>query len=221
MPTIINQVEIHIEWTDLLSWKHCPQPFTAQIRTPGIHLSGVIRAVMQTLGKLDATERDEIMPIRMALGMAWENWVVGLIGARTVEDGGLPVEEGGWVINWQPGEWEQDEVYGTPDGVGLVMVQGEDGELEEMACLDEFKATWKSVHTRQDILRETLWMWQLAGNCYALGLTVARLHVFWVNGDYRPPSPKYVVYTIRFEEEELESLWKNVILKNKMLAVAE
>jgi hypothetical protein len=178
----------------------------------------VIKAVLQKLGKLklDEEERDT-MPLCMAIGMAWENWVVGLEHAREW-----------WKVEWQPGEWRVDEVAGTPDGVGVFKeykARLKGGEIKkslvEHKCLDEFKATWKSEHTRKDILGESLWVWQLAANCYALGLEYARLHVLWVNGDYRPPSPIYMVYTVRFEKEELEVFWKNVILGNKHLAVAE
>lgn len=219
MPTLISVEKMDLEWTDILAWEQRPYPVSAQKRSPGVHLSGIIRAVLQHLGKLklDEEERD-LMPLCMAVGMAWENWVVGLDAATKR-----------WRIKWQPGEWEKDGVFGTPDGRGRhieykakVLAGGHIKKSQsESECLDEFKCTWKSEHTRKNIVEETLWVWQLAANCYALGLEVARLHVLWVNGDYRPPTPKYMVYTMRFDRSELEQFWRNVVITNKGIAKPE
>lgn len=219
MPTLISTERMDVEWSDINKWAQVPVPTGVRKRSPGVHLSGVIRAVLQRLGKLkqDEEQRD-LMPLCMAIGMAWENWVIGLESAQER-----------WKIVWQPGEWEKDKVFGTPDGKGRhleykVKVLG-GGNIKrvqvEHGCLDEFKCTWKSEHTRKNIVEESLWMWQLAANCYVMELEYARLHVLWVNGNYRPPSPIYMVYTLRFDQGELEQFWKNVVLENKELAVPE
>jgi hypothetical protein len=152
--------------------------------------------------------------------MAWENWLIG-----------LEVNKG---IRWQPGEWERDGVYGTPDGVGECLVPDIDlGDLartgtrsKKVPCLEEFKLTWKSLGKRRDITKELGWMWQLMGNCYVLGLQVARLHVCWVNGEYGEgyfgmPAPVYMRYTIRFSEGEMEAFWDKVVVPNRGVAVPE
>lgn len=212
MTQLLSKSEIALDWADLRTWEQ--QARDVQPRTSGIHLSGVIKAVMVKLGKLtDEDEADE-MPLRVAMGVAWEDWVVG-----------LAVIKDEWRVVWQPGEWERDGVYGTPDGLGTVRVKIKTPKGTEVTvsrrCLEEFKCTWKSEHTRKDILRESIWMWQVAANCYALGLEYARLHVLWVNGDYRPPSPRYYVYTVRFERKWLEEFWGNVVVRNKGLAREE
>lgn len=218
MPTLVRQEQINLEWKDILAWEQRPYPESARKRSAGVHLSGIIKKVLQALGKLkpDEEARDE-MPLCMAVGMAWENWVVGLHAGQER-----------WAIEWQPGEWECDGVFGTPDGIGehieykaKVLAGGIKRTQVVHRCLDEFKCTWKSEHTRKNIVEESLWMWQLAANCYAMRLEWARLHVLWVNGDYRPPSAKYMVYTVRFERKDLEEFWQNVVMKNKGSAIPE
>jgi hypothetical protein len=152
------------------------------------------------MGKLTADEiRNEEMPLRMAIGMAWEDWSVGL-----------------WPdIDWQPGEKTLDEVSMNPDGLTIAGI----AELQ----VEEFKATWKSRRTYGNVVDDPLWMWQLAGYCKALKALRARLHVLWVCGDYKqgPPSPAYVTYLIGFEQQELDRFWQNIVLKNRDQAPRE
>ena len=97
--------------------------------------------------------------------------------------------------------------------------------LPEESMLEEVKATWMSRLEKADGRTETplarpvtgirRWMLQLAGYCYMLGLTRARLHVLWVNGDYRGSGPQYFTYLIEFTAEELDRMWRNMILPNR------
>lgn len=212
MVTLLSKSEIALDWPDLASWEQRAR--VVQPRSPGVHLSGVLRGILVKLGKLSPEDEADEMPLRVAMGVAWEDFVVGLEVVR--ED---------WRVEWQPGEWERDGVYGTPDGKGMVQVTLKTPKGKEVRvwrkCLEEFKCTWKSEHTRKDILKESLWVWQVAANCYAMGLEYARLHVLWVNGDYRPPSPKLMVYLMRFERRGLEEFWRNVVVRNRGLAKAE
>lgn len=173
-----------------------------------MHLSGVIRYVLQGLGELDAEDRDEVMPLRMCVGMAMEDWLVGLIQE----------EEPGF--RWQPGEMRRDGVVCTPDGRSVlppregVRIGSVDDKRD---CIEEIKgATWKSRYKHGNVLKEKVWMWQLCGElAIAKRELLARLHVVWLNNDYRPPTPKYVRYLIEFERREVEEFWANVILSNK------
>jgi hypothetical protein len=133
-------------------------------------------------------------------------------------------------IEGQPGEWERDGVFGTPDGVGRCWVKHVDMEKlgsdrmmrkESVSCVEEFKLTWKSLRKRQDITKETGWIWQVMAHCFVLGHEYGRLHVVWVNGDYAPPAPVYMRYTLRFQRAELYQFWENVILPNRGQAVPE
>ncbi len=147
------------------------------------------------------TDDPDIMPLNMALGLAWEAWAVGLFPS----------------VIWQPGEEVLDDVYGTPDGMSQLVINDHDETIVE-----EWKSTYKSRRTHGvDITTETIWIWQLMGLCKLMGLRFARLHVLWINGDYRPPSPVYVTYLLEFSQFELDQFWDKVILRNKDKAKPE
>jgi hypothetical protein len=166
-----------------------------------VHLSGIISHCLG-LGK---DENEEEFPLCMAIGMAWEDWAVGL-----------------WPdMEWQPGEQELNGIFGSPDGRSFV----DDMENPEggYGLLEEFKCTWQSRRTHGDILKETKWLWQIGGYCKMMQLRHARMHILWACGEYRfgPPKPEYYTYSLEFTKEELDKLWVNVILKNKDNAKSE
>lgn len=199
MPILLDQSEVRIEWKDLESRVIHKRPKLK--RSSGLHLSGVIKHVLTTSGLLNTDDVTDEMPLRMCVGMAWEDWAVGLYPK----------------MKWQPGECSLDGVSGSPDGI----TKSKERYLPEPTILEEFKATWKSAHTHGDVLKEKIWMWQVAGYLKMLGLNIVRLHVLWINGDYRPPSPKYAIYTLQFDQPELDRFWQNVIIKNKEHAIPE
>lgn len=201
MPKLLQETEIRLEWTDIDAMVP-KERISSGKRSSGVHLSGVIKYVLEVAGLLDPDDLTDIMPLRMAVGMAWEAFVVGL-----------------WPeLQWQPGEQCRDGVYGSPDGIT--------GD-----CLEEFKATWKSRLDKSEIkgvrppdkkiTEQRMWMLQLAGYCHMMGLTRARLHVLWVNGDYRQSGPQYFTYLIEFTEAELSRVWNNMILPNIKEAIKE
>lgn len=201
MPTLLQETEIHVEWSDIDAMIPKERVYTGS-RSSGVHLSGVIKYVLTTAGLLDADDLTDIMPLRMAVGIAWEAFAVQL-----------------WPgLIWQPGEVSADGIIGSPDGVT--------GD-----CLEEFKATWKSRLEKSEakgvrppdrkIVEQRMWMLQLAGYCHMKGLTRARIHVLWVMGDYRGSGPQYFTYLIEFTKEELERTWNNMILPNIDGAVGE
>lgn len=208
MPKLITETEIKLEWTDIDAIAPKERVYTGP-RSSGVHLSGVIKYVLQTAGLLDPDDLTDIMPLRMAVGMAWEAFVVGL-----------------WPnLVWQPGEVSRDGIVGSPDGITPAR------EADDVSCLEEFKATWKSRLEKSEtkgvrppdrkITEQRMWMLQLCGYCHMMGLTRARLHVLYVNGDYRQSGPQYFTYLIEFSQTELERVWNNMILPNIEGAVAE
>jgi hypothetical protein len=205
MPTLLSQQQVSIEWSDLNKWRQIKQPKSARVRSNGIHLSGIIDATLIAADLASPREiEEEEMPLRMCIGMAWENWIVGMYPDMV----------------WQPGEWKKDGVFGTPDGVSATnhsLLPDEPGEK----VYEEFKATYYSLNKWKSILDSKRYMWQLCANCYVLNTPFARLHVLWINGDYKPPSPQYYTYLIQFTEKELEQFWANVVMKNKHRAVEE
>ncbi len=211
MPKLLESNRISLDWSDIEGRVARERPAGASKRSAGVHLSGIIQHCLG-LGKGNGSEDEEEFPLCMALGMAWEDWAVGLW-----ED-----------LDWQPGEKKMDNVFASPDGKGLVehtftcsniMDEKFDQDITELLeCVEEFKATWQSRRTHgKDITLETKWMWQLAGYCHMMKLRYARLHVLWVCGEYKfgPPKPEYYTYLLQFEERELKEFWTNVVLKNR------
>lgn len=193
---LLEAAEIRLDWSDIHNRVSHPKP--SMSRSGGLHLSGVIRYIAQASGILGTSdESEDEMPLRMALGMAWEEWAAGL-----------------WPdLSWQPGEIEMDGIIGSPDAVRL------DGDRLEV---QEFKLTWKSEERwgRDFARRNWMWITQGMGYCYILKTNYCRYHVLWVNGDYRPPSPKYMTYLVQFDDQELRRRW-DMILRHKDKAKPE
>ena len=204
MPRVVEETEVRIEWADIESRVTHERPAKYK-RTPGKHLSSVLRYIATTAGILkgvdpktgkwkgDTTLDEDEMPLRMALGMAWEDWAVGLYPEMV----------------WQPGEIERDNVYGTPDGLSAITL----GNLE--ICIDEFKCTWKSSHQRP-ILGEWMWMNQGMGYCAMsqMDIRYVRYHVMYVCGNYRPPAPSYMRYLVEYSQQEIDRTWA-LVMRNK------
>ena len=195
-------------------------------RTSGIHLSGILRKMALEAGKLpaeyansNAGELIRTTPVesagdssalcRMAFGMAWEQWIVAHV-ARSWP---------GFIH--QPGEFERDDIRGTPDGVS--------DEPDGTPAIHEFKFTYKSMSANKPIEGEWLWLAQVVGYAALVSATLccpctrAYLHVAYAMGDYsRGPNsgPKYKVYQIDMSVEEVERAWGEYV-KNKGMAEPE
>ena len=217
---LLDATEVKIEWTDITRWAGREHKAYSQIRASGVHVSDIIR--YNYFGHLDlgSDERKKkemeaaedlgdptIMPLRMCIGMAVENWLVGLYPD----------------LNWQPGGLSKDGISGSIDGFSMMfninrlLYPNPDGSF----AIEEIKVTWKSFRNRE-ILREVIWMWQLAAYCYIWDTRLARLHVVWVNGDYSHGEnwgPRYFRYLIEFKSHELDRLWKSLFLKNREQAL--
>ena len=207
---LLDETEVRVEWTDIAKRQDKRPCHDAGIRAPGVHLTDIIRynwygslEQNSSLRIIREKEADEdldnlVMPLRMVLGLAFESWIVGLYPE----------------LRWQPEPLKLDSIAGTMDGYSP-------GHSADPRCssivVEEFKLTWKSIRDRR-ILKETLWMWQLAGYCKMAGSRFGRLHVCWVNGDYQHGAdwgPKYMRYLIEFKQHELDRLWKGLFLKNR------
>jgi hypothetical protein len=100
------------------------------------------------------------------------------------------------------GEIERDNLFGTPDLIDL-----NDGGVEE------YKLSWMSL--KHGPGSEKFWKYevQLKSYCYMLDSSIGRLHVCYVNGDYKwskgPESGVvYRVWEYHFTPQQLEENWK-------------
>jgi len=203
---VVEQVEVGIDWTDAnLLHEH---PYPTHKRSAGLHLTDILRQIAIQTGMLTDEEQADLMPLRMFLGMAWEQMCVRLYPE----------------IWWQPGEVERDGVVGSPDGYSCTFQTDDDNE----GVIEEWKYTAKSMRIKggsagshKDVTTETLWMWQVMGYCamHPCRPTLARMHVCWTNGDYTYPlTPRYIRYLVRLEESEIENVWKMVVSNRHLVA---
>lgn len=178
-------------------------------RSEGVHLSRVLRNIAlanHTLSmdyaddfSLIEVQRDNtawwetldvVNQLRIALGLAWEDWYL-----PRLQD-----------VIYHPGETELDGIFMTPDGESL-------GYLLYCAwtiCVHECKVTYKSRKRVAEHGIQGQWMWiaQLKAYCKAKGTDTGFLHVLWVCGDYKfPIRPVLDVWKIVFTDAELDDHW--------------
>src|SRR3990167_6527146 len=113
MPKLLSESEIRLEWSDLKKIVPKRKPKNVHKRSSGWHLSGINSYALKAAGLLNTEDETDEYPLRMAVGTAMEDYLVGFYPDMV----------------WQPGEFERDGVFCTPDGISLV----EDDSIE--ACL--------------------------------------------------------------------------------------
>jgi hypothetical protein len=188
-------------------------------RTPGIHVSGLIRGMAGDFGILDKkyvedlqlvevsgaaenwwTHLEPVARLRMSMGLAWEAWY-------------LPRIPG---VVYQPGEMSLAGIYMTQDGESLDAVVDEEGLVKGYAvAIHEVKLTYKSLNTVQDsggISQQWLWMMQTKAYCKARNCRTVYMHVLFVCGDYSYPiCPLLFVWRITWEQSEIDEAWDLIV----------
>ena len=161
-------------------------------RSVGTHLSDAIRFMEKCItGESPAYSDNQQWA---AFGFIFERWVEKAL----VEYFGLQR-----ALKVYQQELLCDGVYLTPDAVNV-----SDGYYEE------YKARWRSMRkfTGPDWER---WFWkelvQIKAHCHVLGTRKARLVIFFVCGDWKPPAPKLACREFEFEEAELVANWRMVV----------
>jgi hypothetical protein len=186
MPTLISETDVKLERGDLLRRVPLPRAVSADgflvppARTPGLHLSGLLRYVAQK-SKITAYINDvaeEDLPIRWMLGQVFEEFAASLFQFMV----------------WQPGEVDTPVIM-TPDGVSV-----EDYGL----LLHEFKFNRAKKYSGADLLKKkTVWMWQGMGYCLGYGAS----RVVWnVMSVMEWPDPLWTQYLVEFSDKELKGM---------------
>ena len=159
-------------------------------RTPGLHLSQIIRSILQSLepakykdGPVDMLYADPGFTFERVLETAWSSRRANLV---------------------RPGEIECDGIICSPDYLDF---DGPDPE----PVLVESKMTEMSMVGCPTDPKFRKWLWQIAGYCYALDVTKSRLHVLWMRGDYKEVRRAYEVFEIVWEQEELDRTWAMLV----------
>lgn len=206
-------------------------------RSPGVHVSEVIKELALNMGCWKREDQDELdftlaryhadrgdnivkmyptAIYRIAMGLAWESWYGPQQGIHFHEIG----------------ERKKDGIIGTPDGHKF---NSQAGRVQEL------KLTWKSSRDELEDPQErfrTEYPWTSQGCSYCYLMTIGEVkwwtqngvvmassnlvtgcdfHVFWVNGNYKGSGPQPKVYEIDFTPEEVLGNWK--VIKAKSLAM--
>ena len=192
---------------------HIRIPFNAGGRSPGVHVTGIIRAIAMETGilKMEQIEDlalveirpsmrfdDPVVALRVCMGLAWEDFYIReVLGSEGV----IP----------HPGEYCVDGVYMSLDGEALTQVIV-DNQPQHKLKVHEVKCTYKSTatvgETEGELLGQFLWLAQIKAYCKAAGTNLADLHVLFVNGNYKYPlQPVKRRFHLEFEDWEIEDNW--------------
>lgn len=159
--------------------------------TGTLHLSTIYRDMEQAalLARKSEMEPDELAWYA-AGGYLWEH-VFSMAHREAVMRGELV----------RPDEWELDGIVGSPDAIRLTDWM-----------LIELKFRWMSSN-KFDQLEKWFWLEliQIKGYCKLVGTQQAELHVFFCNGDYRPPRPTARGVRLEFSEQEIEESWSTIV----------
>lgn len=198
-----------------------PNPFP---RTPGLHVSTILRRVALRLGVFRAADDeegldarifenasdadrdslfDETARCRMAMGLGWERWLARLLPHVQFHPGVQSRALPNGLIVW-----------GSPDG--LEQRTGSAGE--DIWVLHEFKLTWKSCGPKFNVEKQWYWLHQMRAYTGMLMELLGRdvrvlgeLWVYFVCGDYRPPcNPQFKRWAVEFTREECDATWKTI-----------
>jgi hypothetical protein len=191
-----------LELSDILARSPICKPYPPPARSPGVHLSGVLRYIASTIrlkGIWESVLEDEY-PLRMAIGVMWEEFCASLYPDSV----------------WWPDEIQRDGVYMTCDGQCVI----EKPRVAEGMALEECKATSQKRRRGDEFLRDWLRMHQGQGYCMGYQTNLVRWHMLYLQGDYNGSGPQYIRYLVAFTAEEIRKTW-NMVLQNRDRAEPE
>ncbi len=167
---------------------------------PSRHVTAVIRYLCLKLGHFDDDGEGVTVEqqTRMELGSAFEDLMVKALAARYEKNNYRYV---------QPGELFLDGMIGTPDLL----------DVDDYA-IEEIKLTWLSSNHPPE--HKKLWKYwvQLKAYCRMAETQQGRLHVCYVNGDYREErGPTYRKWEVEFTQQELHENWRMLITHGQVM----
>jgi hypothetical protein len=171
-------------------------PTKGYVRTPGLHMSDLYGELFKQLDpkRFDKRDKDgnpEPMDLtKLELGTSFEEILEPVLIER--------------LLGSRPGEFTtEDGVIFSPDQLFVE----DSGEL----VLGELKLTWMSSRGAPMDEKFAKWICQMQAYCYHLDISRARLFALFVNGDYRPPSPKLLAWEFGFTKKELRDNWDTLV----------
>lgn len=159
-------------------------------RTDGVHLTDVIRSIMEESGISKTTSgggwASNQLNMAAEVGFMWEELLSMVLKER------LPS---------RVGEVMADGVIMSPDGVEM----DDCGEV----VLAEYKAVWAS--SRHSPADNWKWMSQVRGYCHGLGLTSVNMYILYLNGGWNGKGPEYKKFRIDFTPLEIQENWSMIL----------
>lgn len=163
-------------------------------RSNTLHVSTLIKAILMGLEPARFGGTDD-PSVKFEMGFAVERAIEEAWRLRRID-----------VL--RPGEFEKDGITGSPDGVSFIV---------GTPIVEEIKCTWMSSRGCPDDRKFIHWIWQMKAYCHLIDTDRARLHAFFVNGDYVQREPQYLSWDLKFSERELEENWS--MLRNQAKAL--
>lgn len=156
------------------------------IRTEGVHLTDVIRSLMEDSGIQKTMSgsfwRPDQLNFAGETGFMWEDLLSNVLKER------LPC---------RLGEVELDGILCSPDGI----------EMEEHGpILSEYKVVWSS--SNRNPADNWKWMAQVKGYCKVLELDKVKMYILYLNGDWKGGGPQYKGFMIEFSQLEIDENWE-------------
>lgn len=158
-------------------------------RGAGVHMSDIYNALYAELEPERYAKGGGPDAAKMELGMAFEEILEPAIARRLFSAD-------------RPGELR------TTPTEGGILYSPDHFLFNGVFRLGEFKATWYTARVPITDHRFDKWFCQMKAYCYHVNTPHARLYVFFVNGDYKPPTPRLVAYDIEFTLKELNDNWQ-------------
>lgn len=165
---------------------------------PRSHVSYIVRDLCLKLGHFESSDDPNPNPNLMELGSTFEDLVADKLAERYARND--PDRYA------RPGELELDGLIGTMDLM----------DMFDWAVI-EVKLT--KMSSRHDIESDKFWKYwvQLQAYCKMIGTRRGRLHIGFINGDYRGLEVDYQVWEDEFTDDELNANWRMLVSHHKLL----
>lgn len=160
-------------------------------RTPGLHLTDVITRIEEDMGWRDQKNKWDDEPLHLAgeIGFMWED-----ILSKTYADRMATI---------RPGEYTEDGIICSPDGLGF------DPEDEEKVVLEEYKATFRSA--KWLLTDNWRYITQVQSYLHVTGLDTCIMRVLYLNGLWNGKGPIRKTARLTFSRIEIRENWDMIL----------
>lgn len=195
-------------------------PTEGYVRTEGLHMSDLYNSLYQSLEPRRFVKGSALDLAKMEAGTSFEEVLEPALAAR--------------LLGSRPGEFRTrhapDCEHQTIDcdgevcpfcGCGIAYSPDYLFDIDGELVLGEFKLTWMSSKDAPDGPKFAKWHTQIMCYLFHLEITRCRLYAFFVNGDYKPPSPQLKCWNLRYTKREIEDEWNCVLRHGKKVGLVK